>query len=89
LRKIASDAGRDPMSVGLAYRCSNFGEGVPMKASDGDRRLFSGGPAEIAGDLRDFRALGVAHVDFGFGGASADETLSAMQRFRNEVVERL
>jgi probable F420-dependent oxidoreductase len=52
LRKIASDAGRDPMSVGLAYRCSNFGEGVPMKASDGDRRLFSGGPAEIAGDLR-------------------------------------
>ena len=89
LRKIASDAGRDPMSVGLAYRCSNFGEGVPMKASDGDRRLFSGGPAEIAGDLRDFRALGVTHVDFGFGGATADETLSAMQRFRNEVVERL
>ena len=60
-----------------------------MRAGDGERRLFSGGPAEIAGDLRDLSAFGVTHVDFSFGGATADETLSAMQRFRNEVVERL
>jgi alkanesulfonate monooxygenase SsuD/methylene tetrahydromethanopterin reductase-like flavin-dependent oxidoreductase (luciferase family) len=89
LRKLASDAGRDPMSIGLAYRCAKHGEGVPLKATDGERRLFSGGPAEIAGDLCDLRELGVTHVDFGFGGTTAEETLSAMQQFRYDVAERL
>jgi probable F420-dependent oxidoreductase len=89
LRKLAGDAGRDPMSIGLAYRCAKHGEGVPLMATDGERRLFSGGPAEIAGDLRDLRKLGVTHVDFGFAGTTAEETLSAMQQFRYDVVERL
>jgi hypothetical protein len=77
------------MSIGLAYRCAKHGEGLPMKATDGERRLFSGGPAEIAGDLRDLRKLGVTHVDFGFGGTTAEEALAAMQQFRYDVVERL
>lgn len=89
MRKIAGDAGRDPMSVGLAYRVARHGEGVPAKASDGERRLFSGSAAEIAGDLRALGELGVTHVDFGFPGASAEEMLDAMKRFRDGVVSRV
>jgi alkanesulfonate monooxygenase SsuD/methylene tetrahydromethanopterin reductase-like flavin-dependent oxidoreductase (luciferase family) len=89
LRKAAGDAGRDPMSVGLALRVARHGQDAPAKAGDGERRLFSGSSAEMAGDLRDLRNLGVTYVDFGFGGATAEETLSLMQRFRNQVVDRL
>ena len=63
--------GRDPMSIGLAYRCAKHGKGLPMTAGDGERHLFSGSSADIAGDLRDLRDLGVTHVDFGFAGSAA------------------
>src|SRR3984893_7266353 len=61
LRKAAGDAGRHPDAVELALRCTAYGETVPAKAGDGERRLFSGGPADMAGDLRDLRDLGVTH----------------------------
>src|SRR5262249_6413799 len=89
LRRFTAEAGRDPKSVGLAYRVAKFGESLPAKASDGERRLFSGSPADIAGDLRTMQALGVSHIDFGFAGDGADEVLAAMRRFRHEVVEKL
>jgi probable F420-dependent oxidoreductase len=89
LHKIAGDAGRDPTSIGLAYRVARHGEGLPMKAADGERRLFSGRPTEIAGDLRDLGELGVTHVDFSFTGATAGEMLDAMKRFCDDIVSRV
>jgi probable F420-dependent oxidoreductase len=89
LRKHAGEAGRDPMSIGLVYRCAKHGAGLPPQAGDGERRLFSGGAAEMAGDLRDLRELGVSHVDFSFGAAAAEDMLSAMKRFRDDVVARI
>ena len=89
LRKAAGDARRDPKSIGLSYRVARYGADLPAKAADGERRLFSGSPAEIAGDLRDLGDLGVTHVDFGFTGATAEEMLDAMQRFRRDIVARI
>jgi len=89
LRKAAGEAGRDPASLGLSYRVAKYGEGVPMKASDGERRLFSGSPAEIAGDLRALGDLGVTNVDVSFPGNSADEMLESVKRFREDVVSRI
>jgi probable F420-dependent oxidoreductase len=89
LRKAVAEAGRDPASVGLAYRVARYGESLPRQASDGERRLFSGSPASIADDLRALRDLGVSHVDFGFTGASAEEMLDQMKRFHDEVVARM
>ena len=89
LRKAVADAGRDPASVGLVYRVAKHGEDVPRKASDGERRLFSGSPADIAADLRDLSDLGVTDVDFAFPGATAEEMLDAMKQFRDNVVSRL
>ena len=66
-----------------------FGANVPANADDGERRLFSGGPAEIAGDLRAFRDLGVSAVDMSFIGDTVDRTLADMKRFRDEVAARL
>ena len=89
LRKAAGEAGRDPASLGLSYRVAKYGEGLTAKASDGERRLFSGSPAEIAGDLRALGDLGVTNVDLSFPGDSAEAMLGAMKRFRDDVVSRI
>jgi probable F420-dependent oxidoreductase len=86
LRKMTAEAGRKPEAVGLALRCTAFGEKVPAKAGDGERRLFSGKPAEIAADVKALRDMGVEHLDFGFGGATVEAMLGEMQRFRKEVL---
>jgi alkanesulfonate monooxygenase SsuD/methylene tetrahydromethanopterin reductase-like flavin-dependent oxidoreductase (luciferase family) len=47
LRRFAAEAGRDPASVALTYRVKRYGEAVPQRASDGERRLFSGTDADM------------------------------------------
>jgi len=89
MRGLVAEAGRDPRSVTMAYRVQRYGSAVEPRTAEGDRRLFSGSPAEIAADLRALRELGVAAVDFGFGAATADATLDNMKRFRAEVTARL
>ena len=59
LRKMTQEAGRDPKAVGARLRCTALGESVPAKAGDGERRLFSGKPAEIAADIKALRDMGV------------------------------
>jgi probable F420-dependent oxidoreductase len=89
LRKLTTDAGRDPATVGLAYRVAKHGDQLPAKTDDGERRLFAGSSAELAGDLRELGALGVGHVDFSFGGPTVEETLTTMKRFRDGVLARV
>ena len=86
LRKMVTEAGRDPKAVGLSLRVTVFGETAPREASDGEHRLFAGLPAQLAADIRALREMGVGSVDFGFGGSTADEVLAAMQKFRAEVL---
>ena len=57
LRRLTAEAGRDPASMGVAYRIQRHGAGVPALAGDGERRLFSGSAGDVAGDLRDLAAL--------------------------------
>jgi len=89
LWRFAKEAGRDPATVGLVFRCSKHGEGVPLKAGDGERRLFSGGTADIAGDIRALRDVGVTSIDFSFGGTTAEAMLTEMKRFRDDVLARV
>jgi probable F420-dependent oxidoreductase len=86
LRKLTKDAGRDEKSVGLALRCTAYGEQVPAKAGDGEHRLFAGKPADIAADIKALREAGVGHLDFGFAGSTVDAVLGEMQRFRKDVL---
>jgi probable F420-dependent oxidoreductase len=89
LRKLTEQAGRDPKRIGVALRVGRHGEGVPAKAGDGERHLFSGGPADIAADIRALRGLGVGSVDFNFGGATVEAALQQMQQFRADVLAKL
>ncbi len=89
LRKMTAEAGRDPKAVGLAFRCTAHGEAAPAKAGDGERRLFSGKPAEIAADMRALRDMGVGSLDFGFAGTTVDAVLGEMEQFKREVMPLL
>ena len=89
LRRLTREGGRDPSQVSLVYRVSAWGESLPARADDGERRLFSGEAADIIGDLRSFRDFGVSHVDFGFTGNTADAMLAEMRRFREDVLAKV
>ena len=89
LRRLTREGGRDPSQVSLVYRVSAWGKSLPARADDGERRLFSGEAADIIGDLRSFRDLGVSHVDFGFTGNTADAMLAEMRRFREDVLAKV
>jgi probable F420-dependent oxidoreductase len=89
MRTLVAEAGREPSSVVVAYRVARYGSAVQPRTEQGERRLFSGTPTDIAGDLQAFRELGVAAVDFAFGGPTLDVTIENMKRFRDEVVARV
>ena len=89
LRKFTVDAGRDPSSVALAYSASRYGTDAEPKATDGEKRLFAGSPADIIADLHAMRDLGVSHVNFGFPADDADAALASMKRFRIEVLDKV
>jgi probable F420-dependent oxidoreductase len=89
LRRFTVEAGRDPANLALTYRVKRYGEAVPEQATDGERRLFSGSDADIAGDLRLLRALGVSAVDIDFERPDAEVSLAEMRRFKDEVWSRV
>ena len=89
MQHLVREAGRDPSQVAIAYRVARYGSAVPGRNEQGARRLFSGTPADIAGDLRAFGDLGVTAVDFGFSDQTVDLTLGNMKRFRSEVLANL
>ncbi len=89
LRRFAAEAGRDPSEVALTYRIKRYGEAVPDRASDGERRLFSGAAADIADDFRALRDLGVTAVDIDFERPEAAASIAEMRRFREQVISRL
>ncbi|MGA8382065.1 MAG: hypothetical protein WB710_13160, partial [Stellaceae bacterium] len=89
LRRFTQEAGRDPAKVGLTYRIKRYGAVVPDRASDGERRLFSGGDGEIIADLRALRDLGVGAVDIDFERPDAEASIAEMRRFKDAVLDRL
>ena len=82
LRRLTAEAGRDPQQVTIAYRVKRLGEGVPTRGSDGERRLFSGGEAEILGDLRALADLGVTSLDVDVERDSLEASLHELRRLR-------
>ncbi len=89
LRRFTEEAGRHPAKVALTYRIKRYGEEVPPTASDGERRLFSGGDDAIIADLRALRDLGVSAVDIDFERPDAEASITAMRRFKESVIDRL
>jgi probable F420-dependent oxidoreductase len=89
LRQLTAEAGREPASVALTYRVKRYGEAVPAKASDGERRLFSGSTTDIIADLQDLRDLGVGAVDTDFERSDIEDSVAEMRRFKEQVIARM
>ena len=73
----------------MTYRVKRYGDAVPSRASDGQRRLFSGSDAELIDDIRALRDLGVGAIDFDFERPDEEAVIAAMRAFREQVLARV
>jgi probable F420-dependent oxidoreductase len=89
LRRATEAAGRPREAVALTYRVKRYGDAVPPRASDGERRLFSGSDAELIDDIRALRDLGVGATDFDFERPGEEAVIAAMRAFRERVLARV
>jgi probable F420-dependent oxidoreductase len=90
LRQATAAADRDPSAVGVSFRVKRYGEAVPPKANNGERRLFSGSEQDLIADFRALKKLGVGAIDIDFGGRSnVDDVLAEMKRFRAAVIDKI
>jgi probable F420-dependent oxidoreductase len=93
LRQYAEQSDRDPAEITLAYcalRWSGSGYGADAAAgdaatSDGGRRLLSGAPEQVAGDIDALQDLGVRHLVLNFQSAEPTQTLERMEWFAGDV----
>jgi probable F420-dependent oxidoreductase len=85
LRRLVTEAGRDPARIGVVYRVKRHAQPMPP-ASDGNRRVFSGSIADVLADVRALKALGVMGLDFDFEMDDADQAIREMRKFREEVM---
>ncbi len=89
LAGLTEKAGRDSKAVTLAYRVSSNPEAQPKGTVDGQRKLFTGGPADFAGDIKALRDAGVTSFDFGLFGPTLDATIGQMRAFRDNVMAKV
>jgi probable F420-dependent oxidoreductase len=88
LRRLTEAAGRDPTQIGVVYRVKRHGHAAPP-ASDGHRRLFTNGIANVIADVHALKAIGVTGIDFDFEGRDAAKAMDEMRQFQAEVMPHL
>jgi alkanesulfonate monooxygenase SsuD/methylene tetrahydromethanopterin reductase-like flavin-dependent oxidoreductase (luciferase family) len=86
LRSPTDKAGRDPSGVAVVYRVKRIGAGLPARASDGERRLFSGGDAEIVDDLRAMQEAGVGGIDFDIERPAPEAAIDELRRIHSSII---
>ena len=82
LREMTRKAGRAPNAVEVCFSAN-------MEVHDRgytQRRLLSGTPAEIIGDIHTYQEIGVQHFVFTFPGESREQIIKAMEQFVAEVL---
>ena len=85
VREYAERDGRDPGEMNFAYSAGWYDDNAVQIGTDGNRRVFTGNPEQVAEDIRQFRDLGVGHFIIGVQGATPDESIARMERFTSEV----
>ncbi len=75
---------RDPSELDFAYSANWFNDET-AQVIDGERRVFTGSPAQISGDIKAFEELGVGHIMLNLQSDTLDGSLSRMDRFANNV----
>ena len=85
VRGYAEDAGRDPSEIGFAYSAGWYNDQEAQTLPDGERRVFTGTPEQIAGDIKGLEELGVKDLMLGLQSDTLEGTLERMERFANRV----
>ena len=84
VRANSERAGRDPGTLDFAYSVNWYSD-TGAQEVDGERRLLTGDPAQVADDIKRLEGMGINHLMLGFPADSMDETLAGMDRFANNV----
>jgi probable F420-dependent oxidoreductase len=85
LHEYARAAGRDPAAITLTFRAPLSVLSSRAKAPAGERPLFQGTAAQVAADLREYRALGVSHFVFDSVATDLKAVLTNLERFATDV----
>jgi alkanesulfonate monooxygenase SsuD/methylene tetrahydromethanopterin reductase-like flavin-dependent oxidoreductase (luciferase family) len=86
VRQHAEESGRRADGIDFAYNAGWQDDRGEQKGADGKRLVFTGNPEQVASDIREFGALGVRHLVFGFGAPTAAESMKRMERFAKLVM---
>ncbi len=84
VRVHAERAGRDPAELDFAYSV-NWYDDTQAHIVDGERRILTGTPSQIAADVAALEDLGVAHLMLNFQADTLDATVDLLSRFAEEV----
>jgi probable F420-dependent oxidoreductase len=84
LKQLTTEAGRDFSALTISYKAPLYDVAVPDP--DGGRRRFSGSPADIAGDIAAFAAIGVHELIFDFRGDTLYGSVERLERFAAQVM---
>lgn len=85
LQRYAETYDRDPSDIGLAYNAGFYNQQAAQTLPSGERLRFTGGPEQIANDIRAFSELGVRHLMVRFRGDTLGERLERMEYFMSEI----
>lgn len=85
----AKAAGRDPQAITLSLRVPMEVRGPRDKAPSGDRPLFQGTAADVAGDVRRYQAAGVTHLVFDPARPDLPAFLASLERFAEHVAPKV
>ena len=85
VRRYAEEADRDPATIDLAYSAGWYSLHDEQTLPDGGRRMLTGSPEQIAGDIKTLEGIGVSYLMLGFMADTLEETLAGMERFATEV----
>jgi hypothetical protein len=84
VKQLTEAEGRDFSTLTISYKAPFYDTGMPLP--DGSRRPFSDAPEDIAGDIRNFAAIGVHELIFDYRGQSIAKSIERLQWFAAEVI---
>ena len=84
VRRHAERAGRDSDELDFAYSVNWFDD-TQEQIVEGERRILTGSPTQVAADIDALEDLGVNHLMLNFQGSDLEETFDLLARFTEGV----
>jgi probable F420-dependent oxidoreductase len=85
VRQNAAGSGRGKDEVGLSYSAGWYRDDRKEELPDGSRRLLTGNPDDVSGDIRKLQDAGVGHLMLGMQSDTLEGSVKRMERFASEV----